>query len=210
MANVSSNLDQLNRSLVPGVGQHAIDFSLPSIQGKSIQLKKYTGKQNILLWFSRGFSCPNCRGFMDIFTEDYALMRENNIELIQISPNLHQSAINFFGDDLPPYPMVCDPEKRLFATYSIGDKGKFKAVTNALGSFADAAKRGQFKPTVRAAYLDVADRSFLQRLHHHAMTALNQSVIAIDLKGIIRYRVDVDALADIPTAPKMIQVLQSD
>lgn len=210
MENATSTLANLNQSLVPGVGQQAIDFSLLSIQGESIQLKKYNGKQNIVLWFSRGFTCPNCRGFMEIITEDYDLLRANNIEIIQISPNLYQSAVNFFGDNPPPYPMVCDPDKRLFATYSIGDKGKFKATTNAINSFAAAAKIGQFNKTVRAAYMDVADRSFLQRLHHHAMTALNQSIIAIDLQSIIRYRMDVDALGGIPTAPQMVKFLQKE
>ncbi|MFT5193702.1 MAG: peroxiredoxin [Cellvibrionaceae bacterium] len=202
------NLANLNRSLVPTIGQLAPDFSLPSIQGKTIQLKDFIGNKKVVLWFSRGFTCPYCRGFMESVVTGYDKLKEKDIEIVQISPNLHQSAVKFFGDTPPPFPMVCDPDKRLFSTYAIGDAGAFRATTNMVVSFAVSAQKGEFLKTARASSMDVLDRQFLKRLHHHALTALNQAVITIDINGYIRNRVDVDALEDIPSTSRMIQLFE--
>ncbi|MFK7801421.1 MAG: redoxin domain-containing protein [Anaerolineae bacterium] len=204
----TNSLRNLNQSIAPTSGGLAPDFSLLSIQGDMIQLKKYRNDKNIILWFSRGFTCPYCRGFMDEVITGYNKLVENNIEIIQVSPNLHQSAVNFFGKNPPPFPMICDPDKRLFRTYGIGDKGALVASQSMVKAFTTAAKRGEFIKTARAGAADVFDKRFLQRLHHHALTALNQAVIAIDLNGMIRHRVDVGTLEDIPSTPKMIQFLK--
>lgn len=201
-------LGNLNQSIAPILGKNAPDFSLQSIQGETIQLSKYKGNKNIILWFSRGFTCPYCRGFMDEVVEGYEKLTANNIEVIQVSPNLHQSAVNFFGKNPPPFPMICDPDKRLFRTYGIGDNGPITATVNMVASFSTAARRGEFLKTSRASASDVFDKRFLQRLHHHALTALNQAVIAIDINGVIRQRVEVGTLEDIPSTPQMIQFLK--
>ena len=40
---------------VPKVGEHAPQFSLPSIKGTSIALKDYVGKTKLVLVFYRGY-----------------------------------------------------------------------------------------------------------------------------------------------------------
>jgi hypothetical protein len=46
----------------PGVaiGQPAPRFSLTSLQGATVDLADYQGRQNVVVWFSRGFTCPFC------------------------------------------------------------------------------------------------------------------------------------------------------
>jgi signal transduction histidine kinase len=48
-------------ALPAGVGQPAPLFSLPSVQGATVDLGAYRGRQNVIVWFSRGFTCPFCR-----------------------------------------------------------------------------------------------------------------------------------------------------
>ncbi|MEM8859337.1 MAG: peroxiredoxin family protein [Chloroflexota bacterium] len=190
------------------VGKPAPRFSLPSIQGQSISLKDYAGKKNVLLWFSRGFTCPFCRDFMENVVDGYGQLQQKNIEIIQIAPNIHHRAVSFFGDMAPPFPLICDPDKRLFATYGLGDDGILRAQRNTIASFSYAARKGEFWKTTRASAMDVFDRSFVRRLHHHALTAVNQAIVGIDINGKITSKLDIGALESIPSTPKMIQLLE--
>ena len=190
------------------IGKPAPQFSLPSIQGQTVRLKDYLGKKHVLLWFSRGFTCPFCRDIMENVVEGYNLLQQKNIEIIQIAPNIHQRAAAFFGDMAPPYPLICDPDKRLFVTYGLGDDGILRAQRNTIASFSYAARKGEFWKTTRASAMDVFDRSFLQRLHHHALTAVNQAIVGIDTAGNITAKLDIGALESIPSTPNMIQLLK--
>ena len=193
---------------VPTLGDIAPNFSLKSIRGETIQLKNYAGKMRVILWFSRGFTCPYCRGFIDVVANGYDDLRQKNIEIIQISPNLRQSAIRFFDGSPPPYPMVFDPDKRLFANYGIGRKGVVSATGLMAKSVVESARRGELGTTLRATTLDVVDNRFLQRLHHHAFTATNQALIAIDIDGTIRHHHQIGVLEDLPSASSMIKFLE--
>ena len=43
------------------VGSPAPLFGLRSVQGATVELAAYRGQLNVVLWFSRGFTCPFCR-----------------------------------------------------------------------------------------------------------------------------------------------------
>ena len=162
------------------VVQTAPDFSLPSIQGDVISLSAYHGRKRIILWFSRGFTCPFCRSYMENVSEDYPALQANNIEIIQVAPNLMESARVFFGGAAPPYPFLCDPDKTLYARYGLGDRGVLEATRNTFISFSHAAATGAFATTVRGSWLDVINRNFIRRLHHHALTSFEQGLFFID------------------------------
>ena len=205
---MSSIASHLNRPAAE-IGDLAPNFNLKSLQGKPIRLHDFIGKKQVILWFSRGFTCPYCRGFMNTVVEGYEELVSKKIEIVQISANLRQSAIKFFRDDsLPPFPMVFDPDKRLFANYNIGQKGFITAQKYMVRSFAESAKRGEFGVTLRASALDIVDTRFLQRLHHHALTATDQAIIAINLDGRIQHRHEIGSLEDVPPAPTMIKFLE--
>lgn len=208
MANEKSRaLNEQDESL--HLNQPAPHFSLTSIQGQQINLADYYDRKHIILWFSRGFTCPFCRGHMQNIIAGYEALQEHDIEVVQVAPNLLESAMIFFRNDTqPPYPFVCDPDKRLFATYGIGDQGVLKATRNAFVSFSGAALKKEFGKTVQASWVDVANKNFLRRLHHHALTALDQAVFFINKDGILKYRLDVDALKDIPTAAELLTLFQ--
>ena len=158
----------------PGVGDAAPLFGLRSVQGPTVELAAYRGRRNVVLWFSRGFTCPFCRAYMDGIGQGYPELRAIDTEVIQVAPNLLESARTFFRDAASPFPFVCDPDKRLYAVYGLGDRGALEATRTALVSFSHAFTHGDAGPQVRGAWLDVMNRNFLRRLHHHAMTAVEQ------------------------------------
>ncbi|HKA63864.1 MAG TPA: hypothetical protein VKH83_15625 [Methylomirabilota bacterium] len=115
-------------------------------------------------------------------------------------PNLLQAARVFFGHSPTPYPFVCNPDKRLYAVYGLGDRGALQATCSAVVSFSYAFTRGDTGPQLRGAWLDVMNRNFVRRLHHHAMSALEQGIFLVDRDGVIRHRTVVGPLDPVPRA----------
>ncbi len=189
------------------VGQLAPTFTLPSIQGSMVDLAAFRDRCRVVLWFSRGFQCPFCRGYMDRIAAGYARLTAQAIEVIQIAPNLTESAQTFFGSSPPPFPFVCDPDKRLFARYGLGDRGVLEATRSTIISLAHAADVGESGQTARAIWLDTANRNFLRRLHHHALTALEQGLFIVDDRGVIRYQVAMGTLDPVPDADGLRQLV---
>ena len=191
------------------VGQPAPLFSLTSVQGDPVELAAYRGRRNVVVWFSRGFTCPFCRVYMDGMREGYDLLRAAETEIIQVGPNLLQSARIFFGHSPTPYPFVCDPDKRLFAVYGLGDRGALEATRSAVVSFSYAFTHGDTGPQLRGAWLDVMNRNFVRRLHHHAMTAMEQGIFLVDRDGIVRHRAVVGPLDPVPRGDNLADLVRA-
>ncbi|MCI0394518.1 MAG: peroxiredoxin family protein [Chloroflexi bacterium] len=186
------------------VGQPAPEFSLSSIQGETVSLADYGGRQNVILWFSRGFTCNFCRGHMERIAGGYETLQSNGVEVIQVAPNLSETAQNYFRNRMPRHPFICDPDKRLYAVYGLGDRGALEATRNTFVSFSTAFMTGVGVETVRASWVDVMNRNFIRRLHHHALTAVEQGVFIIDRQRIVRYRSVLGAVEPIPTADDLL------
>ena len=121
----------------PAVGDAAPLFGLRSVQGPTVELAAYRGHRNVVLWFSRGFTCPFCRQYMDGIGQGYQELCAVDTEVIQVAPNLLESARTFFRDAPSPFPFVCDPDKRLYAVYGLGDRGALEATRAPEGATAD-------------------------------------------------------------------------
>jgi len=74
-----------------------------------VDLAAYRGRSNVVVWFSRGFTCPFCRVYTDGVRAGYDALRDTETEVIQIAPNLLDSARRYFGESVLPFPFVCDP-----------------------------------------------------------------------------------------------------
>jgi peroxiredoxin len=191
------------------VGQPAPLFSLTSVQGAPVELAAFRGRRNVVVWFSRGFTCPFCRVYMNGMREGYELLQAADAEIIQVGPNLLQSARIFFGHSPTPYPFVCDPDKRLFAVYGLGDRGALEATRSAVVSFSYAFTHGDTGPQLRVAWLDVMNRNFVRRLHHHAMTAMEQGIFLVDRGGVIRHRAVVGPLDPVPRGESLAELVRT-
>ncbi len=183
----------------PVVGQMAPVFALPSLRGAMVDLASYRGRRNVVVWFSRGFTCPFCRVYTDGMRAGYEALRTAETEIIQVAPNLLDSARRFFAQSPLPFPFVCDPDKRLYAVYGLGDVGALEATKTAVVSFAHAFTHGDSRNQVRGAWFDVMNRNFLRRLHHHAMTAQEQGLFLVDKEGVIRSATVVGPIDPVPS-----------
>jgi hypothetical protein len=95
--------------------------------------------------------------------EGYQNLLAQATEVIQVTPNLLESARRFLRPDPMPYPVVCDPDKRLYAVYGLGDRGVLAATRAGVVSFAVSFTTGDTGSQLRGASHDVVNRNFLPR-----------------------------------------------
>jgi putative peptide zinc metalloprotease protein len=145
---------------------------------------------------------------MDGIREGYQDLVGVETEVIQVAPNMLASARSFFGSSPAPFPLVCDPDKRLYAVYGLGDRGALEATRTAVVSFSYAVSQGEGSTWVKGAYVDVLNRNFLRRLHHHAMTAIEQGVFVVDKQGIIRHVSVVGPIDPVPKADRLAELVR--
>jgi putative peptide zinc metalloprotease protein len=192
----------------PVEGEPAPLFALPAVQGGSVALESYRDQKNVIVWFSRGFTCPYCLDAMGGIGQGYDELVAADTEVIQVAPNLLASAQSFFPRFPWLYPFVCDPDKRLYAVYGLGDRGALEATRTAVVSFSYAVASGNGGTWIRGARIDVVNRNFLRRLHHHAMTALEQGLFFIDKGGIVRHRIVVGPIDAIPPSVELVALVR--
>jgi peroxiredoxin len=192
-----------------GAGDTAPLFALPSLQGAMVELAAYRGRLNVILWFSRGFTCPFCLAYMDGIRAGYEELVGTGTEVIQVAPNLMDGAREFFAGSAAPFPFVCDPDKRLYAIYGLGDRGALDATRTAVVSFSRALAQGDGGTWTKGAWLDVMNRNFVRRLHHHAMTALEQGVFLVDRQGVIRYVSVVGPIDPVPDGNRLAHLVRA-
>jgi peroxiredoxin len=193
----------------PSVGEVAPRFSLPSLSGAEVDLAAYRGRSNVVVWFSRGFTCPFCRVYTDGVRAGYGALQAADTEVIQVAPNLLDSARRYFGESILPFPFVCDPDKRLYAVYGLGDLRALEATRTALVSFAHAFTHGDSVNQIRGAWFDVMNRNFVRRLHHHAMTAQEQGIFLIDKHGVIRHTMVVGPIDPVPGGVELAELARA-
>jgi len=185
------------------IGDPAPRFALPSLNGETVDLRSYRGRSNVVVWFSRGFTCPFCRVYTDGVRAGYEQIRAADTEVIQVAPNLLESARRYLGKSTLPFPFICDPDKRLYAVYGLGDRRALEATRTAVVSFAHAFTHGDSVNQIRGAWFDVMNRNFVRRLHHHAMTAHEQGIFLIDKEGVIRHATVVGPIDPVPSGAEL-------
>jgi thioredoxin-dependent peroxiredoxin len=99
-------------------GQQSPDFSMVDMNGQTIRLSDYRGKQ-VLLSFFRFATCPFCTvRFMQLTqeAERYAAM---GIEIIAVFESSREYIQEYLGRRALPFPVIPDPEGRLYAQYGL-------------------------------------------------------------------------------------------
>jgi peroxiredoxin len=100
------------------VGTRAPGFRLPSAQGPEVALEDYRGRP-VVLWFSRGLSCPFCRRHMAQLRLGYSAVREGGAEILQVTWNSADEARLYFKRHPLAFPYLCDPDLRVHALYGV-------------------------------------------------------------------------------------------
>jgi peroxiredoxin len=101
-------------------GQPAPSFRLPSAQGPDVALDDYRGKQNLVVWFTKGMGCPFCRAQMSQLARAYGQIRELGAEVLEVTVT-PLSRARLYAQKFPlPFPYLCDPDLDVRKAWGMG------------------------------------------------------------------------------------------
>jgi peroxiredoxin len=95
------------------VGQLAPSFRLQSGQGPEIGPEDFRGRSNVVVWFTKGMSCPFCRRHMSQLVEGYPSFSALNAEILEVTPTPPERAQFYVTHYRIPFPYLCDPQYRV-------------------------------------------------------------------------------------------------
>jgi putative peptide zinc metalloprotease protein len=186
------------------VGSPAPELALESVQGPTVKLSDYRGRQNVVIWFSRGYNCPFCRRYMAQLDQAHDKFVAANTHVLEIGPNVLKPARIYFQRQPIKFPFLCDPSKAAYLRFGLRDQGPIEANINTIRSFGWAYLHGDGINTTRIAAGDTFTEGFVGRLYHHALTAMQQGVFIVDRDGIVRY---ANAFKPLDTIPPTEEIL---
>ena len=100
---------------MPGIaiGETAPSFRLPAAQGGEVGLDDYRGKQNVIVWLTKGMGCPFCRAQMSQLARSYDAIRQAGAEVLEVSVSPLSRAQMYAQKFKMPFPYLCDPDYRV-------------------------------------------------------------------------------------------------
>lgn len=106
-------------------GKKPFNFSFFDPDGKKYELYEILEKKNIVIYFYPKDFTPGCTIQAGEFTENYEKYRENEIEIIGISPDSDESHIKFREKMNIPYMLASDKDNLISKKYGVYGLKKF-------------------------------------------------------------------------------------
>jgi peroxiredoxin Q/BCP len=106
-------------------GKKPFNFIFFDPDGKRYELDEILGKNNIVIYFYPNDFTPGCTIQAGEFTEIYEKYRENEIEIIGISPDSDESHIKFREKMNIPYMLASDKDNLISKKYGVYGLKKF-------------------------------------------------------------------------------------
>ncbi len=117
--------DSSNGNIINLEGKKPFNFSFFDPEGKKYGLDEILGKKNIVIYFYPKDFTPGCTIQAEEFTENYEKYRENEIEIIGISPDSDESHMNFREKMNIPYMLASDKNNLISKKYGVFGLKKF-------------------------------------------------------------------------------------
>jgi peroxiredoxin len=106
-------------SIEAKIGSLAPDFSLLATNGQKISLTDFRGKANVIVFFIRETTCPQCRTHVAHLGRMYDQFREANTEVVVILGEGDQKAREYAESIGLPFPILCDPDRAVYNLYEL-------------------------------------------------------------------------------------------
>ena len=100
------------------VGSMAPDFTLAGSKGQ-ISLSDYFGKQNVVLYFMREFSCSFCQKHVAQLKQLYSTLQAHNAEVLVIGGGSRAEAGHLATKLQVPFPVLADADREVYHRYGL-------------------------------------------------------------------------------------------
>lgn len=101
------------------IGSIAPDFKLAATNGQEISLGQFRGKKNIVLFFIRETTCPQCRTHVGHLGQVYQQFAEADTEVIVILGEDVEKAREYAESLHLPFPILADPDRAVYTLYEL-------------------------------------------------------------------------------------------
>ena len=109
------NLDSIEAK----IGSLAPDFKLTATNGQSVSLGNFRGKSNVIVFFIRETTCPQCRTHVAQLGKMYEQFKEAGTEVIVILGEGTDNAKDYANGIGLPFPILCDPDRAVYSLYEL-------------------------------------------------------------------------------------------
>lgn len=100
-------------------GNKALNFRVEDIYGNEIQLSDYKGKK-IILSFMRNVSCPFCNFRVHELIGNSLRLQSAEVQVVVLFESAAEKLKgSVFHKGLAPFPLIGDPEKKVYNLYGI-------------------------------------------------------------------------------------------
>jgi len=106
-------------------GEKFFNFSFFDREGRKYELDEIIGQKNIVIYFYPKDFTPGCTIQAEEFTENYEKFKENEIEIIGISPDTEESHLKFREKMKIPYMLASDHNNMISKKYGSYGLKKF-------------------------------------------------------------------------------------
>lgn len=127
----------------PKVGSLAPDFALKDEHGDEVKLSGYRGRVNVIVAFYRGQSDPYSIKWLSQLTDDYLYFRGLDTEVLAISPDNVNEALNTSTLHKIPFKLLSDTNDMVINEYGV--RGAFDYGAEASVFVIDKAGKVRYK-----------------------------------------------------------------
>ncbi|MCA9564687.1 MAG: redoxin domain-containing protein, partial [Myxococcales bacterium] len=99
-------------------GQLAPDFRAMTWEGQELSLSDFEG-QPLWLAFFRYASCPLCNLRVHDIIERFDQFSQNGLAIVAVFQSPRESIERYVGKQVPQFPLICDPEEKLYEAYEL-------------------------------------------------------------------------------------------
>jgi peroxiredoxin len=160
------------------IGERAPLLRLPSGQGREIGIADYRGRNNVIVWFTKGMACAFCRQHMSQLARGYPQFRAQGAEILEVTPTKPDRARFYVQKFGIPFPYLCDPDRGARQAWGLG------ARSHSLAWYAKGFVQGVRMPTPPSDFGEFTPRpgEFPALLADDDM-----GFFVVDRNGIVRY-----------------------
>ncbi|MBE0669832.1 MAG: peroxiredoxin family protein [Anaerolineales bacterium] len=106
-------------SIEAKIGSLAPDFKLRATNGQEISLSDFRSKSNVIVFFIRETTCPQCRTHVAQLGRMYDQFREAGAEIVVILGEDVEKSREYADGIHLPFPILSDPDRAVYHLYEL-------------------------------------------------------------------------------------------